>query len=127
MEYRISASTDDVEERASGSVKFTSSDLELVDDNPTRPGQTIGLRFNGLDIPQGAIITSAYIQFQVDEVDTGAATLQIHGEDTDNAEGYADRRADRRFCCFGRSERRCQQSEHREFFDGAEQAGIAGS
>ncbi len=85
LEARISSSADDAEERASGSVKFTSSDLELVDDNPSRPDQTIGLRFNGLDIPQGAVITNAYVQFQVDEVDTGAATLQIHGEDTDNA------------------------------------------
>ena len=90
VESRISSSADDVEERASGSISFTSSDLELVDDNPSKPGQTIGLRFNGLDIPQGAIITSAYIQFQVDEVSTGAATLQIQGEDVDNASAFTN-------------------------------------
>ncbi len=54
------------------------------------PDQTIGLRFNGLNIPQGAVIVHAYIQFQADEVDTRATTLQIHGEDTDNAEAFAN-------------------------------------
>ena len=90
LEARISSSADDAEERASGSMKFTSSDLELVDDNPSKPDQTIGLRFNGLDIPQGAIITSAYLQFQVDEVSAGGATLQIQGEDADNAAAFAN-------------------------------------
>ncbi len=90
LEVRVSSSTDDVEERASGRPTLTGADLELVDDFPNRPQQTVGLRFNGLDIPQGATIVNAYIQFQVDEVSTGAATLFIHGEDTDNAATFAD-------------------------------------
>ena len=85
LEAGISSSADDAEERASGSMKLTSSDLELVDDGTKRPDQTVGLRFNDLNIPQGAVITRAYLQFQVDETDTGAVTLQIHGEDADNA------------------------------------------
>src|SRR5688572_31909567 len=94
LEVRISSSADDVEERASGSVDFTSTDLELVDDGASKPDQTIGLRFTGLGIPQGAIITKAYIQFQVDEVSTGAAALQIHGADVDNAAVFANRAFD---------------------------------
>jgi hypothetical protein len=89
VETRISSGNDDVEERLAGSIDLTSSDLELVDDNPSKLNQTIGLRFNGLDIPQGAIITNAYIQFQGDEADAGAATLQIHGEDTDDAAAFS--------------------------------------
>jgi len=54
----VTSSIDDVEERLAGSIDLTSSDLELVDDNPSKLNQTIGLRFNGLDIPQGAIIVS---------------------------------------------------------------------
>jgi hypothetical protein len=84
-EVRIASSADDVEESASGSVSFTSSDLELVDDNPSRLNQTVGLRFNGLDVPKDAVITRAYVQFQVDETDTGKVALQIRGEDTDNS------------------------------------------
>ncbi len=87
---RVAVGSDDVEERFSGSIKFSSSDLELVDDVPKRPDQTIGLRFNGLDIPQGAVIDGAYVQFQANAADTGAATLQIHGEDTDNAAAFAN-------------------------------------
>ena len=59
-DVRISAGTDDVEERTLGSLDFNSSDLELVDDGTKRPDQTIGLRFNGLNIPPGAAITNAY-------------------------------------------------------------------
>ena len=60
-DVRISSSEDDVEERISGSVNFSSSDLEKADDKTKHPGQTIGLRFNGLDIPQGAIITNVFV------------------------------------------------------------------
>ena len=93
LEVRISSSADDVEESAAGSVNFTSSDLELVDD-ASKPDQTIGLRFTALGIPQGAIITKAYIQFQVDEVSSGTAALQIHGVDVDNAAVFANRTFD---------------------------------
>ncbi|MCP5081122.1 MAG: tandem-95 repeat protein [Alphaproteobacteria bacterium] len=89
VEQRIASSTDDVEEAASGTMYFDSSDLELVDDpdfNGT--GQTVGLRFADLDIPQGAVITTAYVQFQVDETDGGAVSLQIRGQAADNAGAF---------------------------------------
>ena len=50
-----------------------------------RGNQTVGMRFQGIAVPQGATITSAYVQFQVDEVSTDAASLNIAAEDTDNA------------------------------------------
>ena len=88
VEVRVSADDDDVEERTIsdlGMVEFNSSDLELVDDGGSRPNQTIGLRFIDLNIPQGSTITKAYIQFTVDEIDTEETSLQIRGDDTDNA------------------------------------------
>ena len=43
--------------------------------------QTVGMRFEGLDIPQGAIITNAYIQFTVDEnSNINPCNLNIYGE-----------------------------------------------
>src|SRR3989304_302152 len=90
LEVRIASGANDVEERASGSVNFTSTDLELVDDGATKPDQTVGLRFAGLGIPQGAIITNAYIQFQTDEVGSAATSLFIRGEYADNAAAFAD-------------------------------------
>jgi hypothetical protein len=43
------------------------------------------MRFNGVDIPQGAMIVNAYLQFQVDETSSVATLLTIEGEDIDNA------------------------------------------
>jgi hypothetical protein len=83
FETRVSASTDDAEERASGSVKLTSSDLELTFDSSGN--QTVGMRFNAVDVPLGAAISNAYVQFQVDEVNTEPTSLVIHAEAADNA------------------------------------------
>jgi hypothetical protein len=46
--------------------------------------QMVGLRFQGIDIPAGATITSAYIQFTAEETDSGSISLTIEGIDQDN-------------------------------------------
>ncbi len=86
----ISSGADDVEENeVTGAMYSNSTDLELVFDTYQSAGdQTIGMRFNTVDVPQGAFITNAYIQFTVDEVDTGTSNLTIEGEDTDNAASF---------------------------------------
>ena len=86
FETRILSGADDVEQGTSGSVILDSSDLEMAVDRTVV--QTVGLRFTRIDIPQGAIITSAYIQFQTEEVQTGTASLQIRGEDSDDAAAF---------------------------------------
>jgi len=88
IDVRIASGNDDVEQRGrSGSMSMDSSDLELVTDGSTV--QIVGLRFLGIDIPPGAVITSAYIQFQTDEITTNAASLVIRGEDTGDAAAFA--------------------------------------
>jgi hypothetical protein len=85
LENRISANEDDAEERPTdGEVRRYSGGLEMVYHTPGY-NQTVGLRFNGLDIPQGAFITNAYIQFETLFVDSEATTLFIEGHDTDDA------------------------------------------
>src|SRR4030067_2609666 len=60
------------------------SDLELVYD--LWPGnQTVGIRFNGVNIPAGASILRAYVQFRVDETSSEATSLVIRGEAANNA------------------------------------------
>ncbi|CAN7330447.1 RTX toxin [Mesorhizobium amorphae] len=86
FETRVASAGDDVEQKASGTISNNVNDLELVYDGTT--GQTVGLRFTGIDIPQGAIITSAYIQFQANEAKTGATSLLIKGEDVDDASAF---------------------------------------
>jgi hypothetical protein len=46
------------------------------------------MRFTGIDIPQGAIITAASIQFQTDETDSVATSLEIRGQDADDTAAF---------------------------------------
>ncbi len=94
---QISSSSDDAEEEgpdgsAPGSIYTTSSDLELVyDPNSSQGTQIVGMRFNNLNIPQGAVISDAYITFTSDDPDGGnpsnssSTTVSIAGQDVDNA------------------------------------------
>ncbi len=77
FERRVNSSSDDAEEQTSGSVGLTSSDLELVQESSA---QQIGIRFQGMDIPPGATIVNAWVQFQADETDTEATSLIIEAE-----------------------------------------------
>ena len=83
LDISVSSSSDDAEERNGSMMLLASADLELVDDGSRK--QKVGLRFNGITIPQGATITNSYLQFQADEADSGSISLTINGEDVDNA------------------------------------------
>lgn len=84
----ILVTSDDAEERVStGSVNLTSSDMEFVFDGGSQ--QIVGLRFQNVQVPPGATINSAYIQFAVDEVDTGTANVVIQGEASSNPATFA--------------------------------------
>jgi hypothetical protein len=48
------------------------------------------MRWRNVTIPQGATITSAYIEFDVDEADSGTTNLTFRGEDADNAAVFAN-------------------------------------
>lgn len=82
---RVSAGSDDAEQRQTGGqVSLTSSDLELVYDSSTTGNQYVGMRFNNVNVPIGKTITNAYIQFTVDETNSGATSLTIKGQAADN-------------------------------------------
>jgi hypothetical protein len=87
FEKRVVSRSDDVEQSSTGSVSLTSSDLELVNDGATN-NQKVGIRFTGIDVPSGAVITNAYLQFQTDEVGSAATSLLVRGEDVDNAAAF---------------------------------------
>jgi Secretion system C-terminal sorting domain len=74
----ITGSNNDAEEKSNGTISLSSSDLELVKGSSL---QTIGMRFLNMDIPAGAIISSADIQFTVDESqNVNPCNLIIYGE-----------------------------------------------
>ena len=82
VEVRVSAGSDDAEEKLdSSSVNLTSSDMELVTDGQA---QTVGLRFLSMTIPQGATITNAYVEFKTDEAKNGVTNLNFYGQAADN-------------------------------------------
>jgi hypothetical protein len=89
LDIRVNHADDTTEERiSSGSVDWHSSDLELGEEsgNP----QIVGVRFVSVSIPQGAIITNAFIEFTTDETDSGVTNLVVEGEDEDNAARFTN-------------------------------------
>ena len=88
---RVSSDRDDAEERSSGKVVTSSTDIELTYD-VKRGQQLVGLRFNNLKIPQGAKIKHAHVRFKADEVDRGKVKLRIRGDDSDNAARFVEKR-----------------------------------
>lgn len=92
----ILSSTDDAEEvgpaggdesnREAGALDLESSDLEITDDAGWNgAGQIIGLRFLNLSIPQGALITSAHLEFVAKDLTSGTASYEIKAQATDDA------------------------------------------
>ena len=80
----ISQSSDDAEQNSDNSVSLISGDLDLGE-KPIN-----GVRFNNIDIPQGATITNAYVQFTADKSgQTASANYSIKGEDVDNAATFS--------------------------------------
>ena len=88
LDVRIAQSTDDVEEDLAGAMYITSSDLELGNDPDFNGDQTVGLRFQNVAIPQGAMITAAYLEFETDETGSSLTTVTIAAEATDNAAAF---------------------------------------
>lgn len=87
---RISKGSDDAEERDDGDISRGSSDLEMVND-PNKGDQTIGLRFKDLNIPQGATITNAFIQFAVeDDNNDDPCQLTIYAQAIDDAPTFTN-------------------------------------
>jgi hypothetical protein len=76
--YRVLDGSDDAEEKVNdGSIDLGSTDLELTMESSE---QIIGIRFANIQIPQGATINNAFIQFAVDETDNAPTDLVFHGE-----------------------------------------------
>jgi hypothetical protein len=90
IEAQAATTSDDAEERFSGSVATGSSDLEMVSTSEDGGGnQVVGLRFPAVSVPRESNIVQAFIQFQADESDSEATVLTIRGEATDDALTFA--------------------------------------
>ena len=81
----FTASSRSEERNSNGDIDLGSSDIELTYEDHQ---QTVGVRYTGVTINQGATITAASILFQVDEVSTGSLSIAIEGEDVDNSAAF---------------------------------------
>jgi PKD repeat protein len=74
---------DDVEENIStGKIDWLGSTLNLPRAGTT--AQAVGIRFANVDVPRGATIAEAWIQFTTSRVSTNSSTMQIAGIAADN-------------------------------------------
>jgi hypothetical protein len=87
INVRVAKGRNDVEESSTGKVYFSSTDLELVYNGGA---QKVGIRFVGVNIPQGATIVNAYIQFKVGKASTDSTTLAIRGDARANALAFTN-------------------------------------
>ena len=103
IKVKISQASDDLEEyiptlpgqtltKVVGDVDAGSSDIELGSvTSGTEDPQLVGVRFPGIKIPKNAIITNAYIEFEVDQNNKNASpcNLYIYAENSDNPVTYS--------------------------------------
>ena len=88
LSVRVGHVDDDAEERVSDGVMYLdSTDVELIHDE-FEGDQIIGLRFLNINIPSGATINSAYIDFTTDETANVATSVVFRGEDASNPARY---------------------------------------
>jgi hypothetical protein len=80
----ISAGTDDADEVQSGTVRRGNGDLNLGSGSGGSP-TTVALRFTGVQIPQGATITNAEVQFTADEAGSNTTNLVVRAERAGNS------------------------------------------
>ena len=83
LDVPVAVGSDDAEENvATGATSTTSTDLQMTTAGAARQ-RGDALR-EPLD-PAGSVITKAYVQFEVDEVSTGAASLRVRGQAANDA------------------------------------------
>ncbi len=98
IEIRVADGGDDAEQHLDdGDMDVGSSDLELANEDggdPATDEQVIGLRFVGIPLDKGALITGAYVEVEVDKVDKQGSeapvNLIIEGELVPNAAAFED-------------------------------------
>jgi hypothetical protein len=81
----VVAGADDAEQRAGGSIRLDSDDLELGEDSGPR---LVGLRFIDVPLPPGATIVSAGLQFHASEPGSAPTLLYVEGQLADDAEAF---------------------------------------
>ncbi len=84
LEIQVTTNDDDAEQTTSGSMSLNGSIFNVTTSNWS------GARFQAIDIPQGATITSAYLRLTVYGTGTGSSMdIRIHGQDADDTATFS--------------------------------------
>jgi hypothetical protein len=88
LDVSVSAGTDDAEESTSNAVLVGNADLDLM--SADEANLVVGTRFRNVTVPQGATITSAYLQLTAEEAPhSNATSLTIRGQAANNPPTFA--------------------------------------
>jgi type IV pilus assembly protein PilY1 len=79
---RVNQDTDDAEQRNSNGNMTLTGTLQLIKSGSQN--QTVGIRFQNVTVPQGATITSANLEFEVDSTNSTSTSLTIKAQADDN-------------------------------------------
>ncbi|MBL8159284.1 DNRLRE domain-containing protein [Candidatus Saccharibacteria bacterium] len=85
VDRRVATPRDDAVEGSGGSVVTEGGTLGLI--NPSV--RMAGLRFSNVNVPRGAVIKRAYIQFTADGISADEARLMLYGQQADDAQPFA--------------------------------------
>lgn len=77
LDTPVAKAFDDVEQRPTGYADWLGSTLNIPRAGTT--SQTIGIRFDGLGVPENATITEAWIQFRSNGSNSAATSVQVRG------------------------------------------------
>ncbi|MDC0435485.1 PilC/PilY family type IV pilus protein, partial [bacterium] len=81
LDTRVTDADDDAEMVLDSTrMRLTSDDLEMPFDEETGNGQLIGVRFRDLDLPRGAIIDDAWLEFEVQNQHSSSISVGVYAE-----------------------------------------------
>jgi type IV pilus assembly protein PilY1 len=94
-DYNFTASSNAEQETSTGRTRVTGTggDLDFGYSNNSYPNQSVGVRFSSVNIPPGATITNAYLQFSaVNNNQSGLSDLSvtIYGNDVGDADAFVN-------------------------------------
>lgn len=81
----VSGSTDDAEEASDGTMNLTSRDLDIIEE--TDHAEWVGIRFQNVNVPQGAKITGAALGLYAAEASSANIKIRVYGERPDASSG----------------------------------------
>jgi len=77
LDIPVAKAYDDVEQRPTGFADWVGTTLNIPNAGGT--SQTVGIRFDNIDVPRGATVTEAWVQFTSKGANSSATTVQIAG------------------------------------------------